>query len=107
MEPNANSMSTQLPVPLVDPEQMPREKAWSYAEIAGIVGNLYLESRKRVAVMEEQFHAIINEYQRKIGEMNNSLAQAIEENSKLRRELERRDESRTNAVPNSGRQGGM
>jgi hypothetical protein len=100
-ESNANSMSTQVPIPLVDPEQMPREKAWSYADIAGIVGNLYLESRKRVSIMEEQFHAIMKEYQRKINELEGSLAQAMEENAQVRRELERRNEPRTRAVPDN------
>jgi len=105
MDKNASSTSTQIPVPLVDPEQLPREKSWNYADIAGIVGNLYLESRKRVAMMEEQFHAVAQEYQRKVNELERALAQAMEENTQLRREIGRRNESRATTVPNNVGQG--
>ena len=103
-EPNSNSTSTtKIPLPVVDPDQLPREKNWNYPEIAGIVGNLYLEAHRRASIMEEQSRAIIDEYQRKIGEIQHVHAQVVEENNKLRRELERRNEQqqRANSVPNN------
>jgi len=105
MEKDANSMSTpttQVPIPLVDIDKLPREKGWSYDDITRIVGNLYLESRKRVIVMDEQFHAVVQEYQQKMVEQEEGLAKAMEEIARLRKELERRNESRATSLSSSG-----
>jgi hypothetical protein len=88
-----STQSTQMPIPLVDADKLPHEKAWNYTDIAGIVGNLYLESHKRVAIMEEQVQAMISEYKRKINELERNLGMATEENMKLRKELEKRNVS--------------
>jgi len=91
MDTNANSMSTQIPIPLVDPDKLPREKGWNYTEIASIVGNLYLESRKRVAIMQDEFGAIIEEYKHRMAQLEQDITQAKNENLKLHQELERRN----------------
>lgn len=101
MENNNVSSSTQIPIPLVDPDKLPREKGWSYTDIATIVGNLYLESRKQAMVMDEQFQAILSEYKRKILDLERLMSQINEENMRLKAELERRNASRNTVVPNS------
>lgn len=109
MSESHNSMSTptQIPVPVVDPDQLPREKNWTYSEMSRIVGNLYLESYKRSSIMEEQFGAMIDEYKRMVAETQRALAMATEENAKLKRELERREHRPVSAASNTGGQNSM
>ena len=86
--------TTKIPIPTVEPDKLPYERGWNYSEIATIVGNLYLESRKHVMLLEEQTNAVLSEYRLRIKELEAT-------NTSLRRELERRNESRANVVPDT------
>lgn len=101
MEQNNQSTSTQIPVQMADADNLPREKNWTYNEMCRIVGNLYLEAHKRSSLMEEQFNAVVGEAKRIHNENQRQLAQALEENARLKAELERRNESRNNTLPNN------
>ena len=58
--------TTAVPVSTVDADQLPREKGWTYEEMSSIVGSLYLDSAHQIKVREEQFNALIEEYDKRI-----------------------------------------
>jgi hypothetical protein len=101
MDNKNQSTSTQVPVQVVDPDQLPKEKNWTYQEMCRIVGNLYLEAHKRSSLMEEQFNSILTDAKRVAGQFQQQLASAMTDNARLSAELERRNESRNNTVPNN------
>lgn len=97
---NARSASTQIPLPLVDPSQLPSRKGLNYKDITHIVGNLYIETYERIAVAEDQLRAIAQEYQLRLSNAEKELNDLRTENMKLRQELQRR-ESRPSVTPNT------
>ena len=89
---------TSIPVQTVDADQLPREKGFTYEEISSIIGSLYLDSHHQVKVREEQFTAVIEEYDKRIMQMkaqaqvlDEELTAAKKEVYQLKRELEKRD----------------
>ena len=96
--PEHSAGATAIPVQAVDADQLPREKGWTYEEMSQIVGSLYLDSAHRMKVQEEQFDAIIEEYDKRIMQMQAEI-QLQQENgdsllkqvSALNRELETRN----------------
>lgn len=95
---NKENAPTQIPMQAVSPDQLPREKALSYDEVATIVGSLYLDSHHQISVMNEQFQAVADEYEKQMYDMQaqieqrdkriSDLSQRI---SALEKELEVRD----------------
>ena len=103
--------STAIPVQAVDADQLPREGGWTYEEMSSIVGSLYLDSAHQMKVREEQFSAVIEEYDKRILQLQAELQLRQEEVENLRkqvgnltRELETRngDKSQTGDYPTSG-----
>lgn len=101
---------TQVPVESVDADQLPRERAWTYEEIATLVGGLYLDSHQRSLVMQEQFGAMRQEYEATIMRLQAENERLEEDNKQVRkqlgqlqRELEARSrgEQRTTITPDS------
>ncbi len=84
-----------IPLQAANAEQLPREKGWTYDEIARIVGSLYLDSHHSIQVREEQFQAVVAEYQKKLTDLNTQVSGLEEtvrnlttENNGLRHELD-------------------
>jgi predicted RNase H-like nuclease (RuvC/YqgF family) len=105
-------MEHAIPVQSVDADQMPRERGWSYDEIATIVGSLYLDSHHSMRTREEQFRAVSEEYQREILRLQNDadgMRKQIDTLNKelgtVRRELDGR--ARTAVTSGSERQGAL
>ncbi len=106
---DATAMSaTAIPVQAVDADQLPREKGWTYEEMASIVGSLYLDSTHQLKVREEQFSAVISEYDKRIMQMQAMTQTQQEEIDGLRKqiatlssELEVRNESLPGSHPGS------
>ncbi len=98
---------TAIPVQAVDADQLPREKGWTYDEMTSIVGSLYLDSAHRMKVQEEQFNAIIEEYDKRTMQLQAEV-QLQKENgdsllkqvAKLNRELEVRNVAQISAGSN-------
>jgi len=78
----SESGTTQVPVDAVGADQLPREKAWQFDDMAKIVGRLYLESRHEVDILNDQFEAVMTQMQER-------LQNAIQENTMLKQELEK------------------
>ena len=98
---------TSIPVQAVDADQLPREKGLTYEEVSSIVGSLYLDSHHQLKVREEQFSAIVDEYdktilqtQAQVKTIQQELETSQKEVSQLRRELEKRD-GRRPSTPSS------
>jgi len=83
----AAQQPTSIPIQAVDADQLPREKGWSYDEIARIVGSLYLDSHHRLSLAEEQFAAVSDEYQRKVLQTEAALQAKQEEVDRLMKEI--------------------
>ncbi len=90
--------TTAIPVQAVDADQLPREKGWTYEEMSSIVGSLYLDSHHQIKVREEQFSAVISEYEKRILQIQAQLQVKQEEvdgllksEAALKRELETRN----------------
>lgn len=102
---------TSVPVQAVDADQLPREKGLTYEEVTSIIGSLYLDSHHQMKVREEQFAAVIEEYDKRIMQMQ-AQAQIVDEELtarkkevyQLKRELETRDgqQHTAGASPASG-----
>lgn len=89
---------TSIPVQAVDADQLPREKGLTYEEVSSIIGALYLDSHHQMKVNEEQFSAVVDEYEKRLMQMQaqiqvarEELERSRQEVSALRRELEKRD----------------
>jgi hypothetical protein len=81
---------------VADADQLPREKGWTYEELALVVGSLYLDSHHRASIMEEQFNAVSEDYQKQILQLQAAVKSKqeeaeryLKEASQLRRELEK------------------
>ncbi len=72
----------EIPITAISPDQLPAETPIKWDEICKIVGNLYLESYRRVSTMESHFQSIVSQYI----DRNNSLQQ---ENDILKKTLEK------------------
>lgn len=88
--------ATSIPMEVVDADQLPREKGWTYDEFAMVVGSLYLDSHHRASVVEEQFNAVSEDYQKQILQLQavvkskqEEAERYLREASQLRRELEK------------------
>jgi len=100
---------TSIPVQTADADQLPREKGWTYEEMASILGSLYLDSHHQMKVREEQFSSVVDEYEKRVLQAQaqiqatqQELEAATAQVSQLRRELEKRDgqhSSRTSTMP--------
>lgn len=84
--------SSSIPVQSVDADQLPREKGLAYDEVCKIIGSLYLDSHHAVAIREEQFNAVSDEYQRRILALQAEVKQLTSQLSSAQRELEVRNE---------------
>lgn len=87
-----------IPLQAANAEQLPREQGWTYDEIAKIVGSLYLDSRHSIQLREEQFQAVVAEYQQKLADLNTqvrslegNVQNLTKENNALRQELDIRN----------------
>lgn len=80
---------TQVPVEAVDADQLPKERAWTYEEIAAIVGSLYLDSHQRHAIMQEQFKAVAQDYEATVVRLQRENQQLTEDNQELRGQVSR------------------
>jgi predicted RNase H-like nuclease (RuvC/YqgF family) len=103
-------MERAIPVQSVDADQMPRERGWSYDELATIVGSLYLDSHHSMRTREEQFRSVSEEYKKEILRLQNEaegMRKQIDALNKelgiTRRELDGR--ARTSVTSGSERQG--
>ncbi len=67
--PQHNAGTTAIPVQAVDVDQLPREKGFTYEEMTSIIGALYLDSAHSAKVQDEQFSAVIEEYDKRIMQM--------------------------------------
>lgn len=95
--PGSNPATTSIPIQSASPDELPREKGWSYDELASIVGSLYLDSHHGMKVREDQFNAMIEEYDKNMLRVQAELKGKLNENENLiqqvatlRRELEKR-----------------
>lgn len=99
----SDSMPTQIPVDTMGADRLPPARAWNYKDIAAVVGNLYLETHKQTSLMEEQFGAIVKEYQQRISQHEQENSALKVEITRLRRELERRNEVGASTSSNTGK----
>jgi hypothetical protein len=99
----SSNATTQIPVPVVSPDKLPAEKGWTYTEIANIVGSLYLDTRKRFSLMEEQFSAVLSEYKMRLENAEHENGELKLQIAKLRSELERREKGRVDTTPDNSR----
>lgn len=105
---------TVIPVQAVDVDQLPREKGWTYDEMASVVGSLYLDSSHQMKIHEEQFSAIIEEYDKRIIQLKAEVQLQQENGESLRKQLDivnreleaRNDTQRTRGHATSGHDGG-
>ena len=81
------SDTTAIPVQTVGADQLPREKGWTYEEMASIVGSLYLDSSHHSKVQEEQFSAVLEEYDKRIMQMKAHAQTQQEEIDSLRKNM--------------------
>ena len=82
-------MPSSIPVDMVSPDQLPKEKGLSYDEISRVVGSLYLDSHHRISIMQEQFSAVTGEYEAKIREMNAQIVRLQKDNTALKIEVDK------------------
>ena len=82
------SEAAQVPIDMVDADQLPRETALKYEEIALLVGSLYITSHHDVKTMNEQFGAIKAQLEQKIKDL-------ARENQVLREQLNGHEPSET------------
>lgn len=78
----------QIPIDVVDADQLPRETALKYEELCMLVGSLYIDSNHRVRTIEEQAKAIHLQLRDQIVELR-------KENTKLREMLNGSGQSQT------------
>lgn len=78
---------TAIPVQAVDADQLPREKGFTYEEMTSIIGSLYLDSAHRTKVQEEQFNAVMEEYDKRMMQMQAELQLRQEEVDGLRKQM--------------------
>jgi len=97
---------TAIPIQAVDADQLPREKGWTYDEIAAIVGSLYLDSHHNMKLREEQFAAVTEEYEKRMAQLHGEIQGNVNERESLirqvatlRREVEIRNGQRTESRP--------
>lgn len=91
---NINSNEkTSIPLESADADNLPREKAFTYNEIALVVGNLYLESQHRSNILNEQFQAVSEEYQKQLMEAKQENQRLNRRVNELEDELRKRNES--------------
>ena len=76
----------------VGADQLPKNTAWQWDEIAKMVGSLYLESQNQVKTIKEQAEALIHERQQEIQRLHAIIQQLEKENSDLKLELEKGNE---------------
>jgi len=79
--------TTAIPVQAVDADQLPREKGFTYEEMTSIIGSLYLDSAHRAKVQEEQFTAVVEEYDKRIMQMQAELQLRQEEVENVRKQV--------------------
>ncbi len=76
----AGRSEAKVPIDMVDADQLPRETALKYEEIALLVGSLYINSHHEVQTMKEQFGAIKSQLESRIKDL-------ARENQALREQL--------------------
>jgi hypothetical protein len=74
------SQPGQVPIDMIDADQLPRETALKYEELCLLVGSLYIDSHHKVSTMQEQFGAIK-------AQLENKLRELARENQALREQL--------------------
>jgi len=85
--PEHSAGATAIPVQTVDADQLPREKGFTYEEMTSIIGSLYLDSAHRAKVQEEQFNAVVEEYDKRIMQMQAHIQTQQEEVEGLRKQV--------------------
>jgi hypothetical protein len=76
----------QVPLDMVDADNLPREAPLKYEFLCRIVGALYIEHQLSIEKMSEQHQAIVSQLQSQINEL-------MSENKQLRGELEHGNQS--------------
>ncbi len=112
--PEHSAGATAIPVQAVDADQLPREKGFTYEEMTSIIGSLYLDSAHRAKVQDEQFSSVIEEYDKRIMQMQAELHIQQGEMDGLRKQIgnltrdveARNDNTRTRVHPTSSDDGG-
>lgn len=69
-----------VPIDMVDADQLPRETALKYEEIAFLVGSLYINSHHEMNTLKEQFSAIKQQLEQRLRDL-------AKENQALREQL--------------------
>jgi uncharacterized coiled-coil protein SlyX len=94
--------TTSIPVQSVDADQLPREKGLTVEEVSSIIGGLYLDSAHQTKVREEQFTAVVEEYDKRMVQLQAQLQSVQQELQasegqviQMRNELEKRNGPRT------------
>ena len=77
---DAASQPGQMPIDMVDADQLPRETALKYEEIALLVGSLYINSHHEINTLKEQFSVIRQQ-------LENKMRDLARENQTLREQL--------------------
>lgn len=69
---------------MIDVGQLPQERPITYDEICRIIGSLYLDSHRRISILEEQLNSIKKDADERIKLL-------IQENANLKKELDKRN----------------
>jgi hypothetical protein len=86
---------TQVPIEMMDADQLPRETPLKYEEVCFVVGSLYLDSHLRMKLMKEQMDGFRDV-------MSKRMQDLVEENMRLKQELQHGQgpqHSATDSVP--------
>lgn len=74
----------QVPIDVVDADQLPRDSGISYKEMCSVIGDIYFRMQHQEKNQAEQFQAVVNQLRTRIQEL-------VTENSKLKAELSRNE----------------
>ena len=77
-------MTTRIPIEMIDIGQLPQERSITYDEICRIIGSLYLDSHRRMSILEEQLLIIKKD-------ADSRLKDLLQENTNLKKELDKRN----------------
>jgi len=91
--------TSQVPIDMVTPNELPRESPIKFDEVCRIIGELYFRVHHQESTQAEQFKAVV-------GQLQERIQGYIEENNRLKAELsrhEREAESRSAKPDNSGK----
>lgn len=92
----------QVPIGMVEPDQLPRENPIKFDEVCRIIGELYFRAHHQEATQAEQFQVIVKQLKDRINGQSEEIMRLKAELSRYEREAEARGSKPHNSGQNKG-----